>query len=358
MRYVSLIPQATPAQRLMALNDELLALVRAGIPLDRGLHLAARDMPGQLARITEQLAGQLEQGRSLDEALRQQPETFPAAYRAMVVAGEKTGRLPYVLAQIAESLKRLELLRQSLRSSLAYPLIVLALVYTCFVAFTIWATPQIVASYWDLVHRDQVLLRGVTAVAETIVWWWPLPPLLVFGLWKAGSRRRGGFSDPRPGSSWKTPWRRLEQLGALAIFTEVLALLVEHQEPLPSALVLSGDVTGDADLIHASRELAKRFEAGTSRAERLLPGRGPGYRPFPPLLEWLLFSSRSPTGLGESLHRFSRNYQRQAERLAVTISFVYPVIVGTLVAGSAVLAYAAWVTLPWYMLLYRLGDIG
>ena len=37
---------------LAALNDEIAALVRAGVPLDRGLLGAGGDLPGGLGRIT------------------------------------------------------------------------------------------------------------------------------------------------------------------------------------------------------------------------------------------------------------------------------------------------------------------
>jgi type II secretory pathway component PulF len=356
---VALIPPAiSTEQQLVALNDELLALVRAGIPLDRGLQLASQDMPGQLRRITQQLGRELEQGRSLEEALARQPETFPAAYRALVLAGMKTGQLPRVLASIAESMKRLESIRRTMRSSLAYPLIIIAVAYVCFLAFTRWATPPMVSAYWDLVHRDEWALRGLLAMSDTVQWWWPLPPVIGLGIWMVGSRATGFSLWKRSVPRWRTPWRRLEHLGNLAIFSEILALLVEQEEPLPSALVLAADVTGSTELGRDSRQLADRLAAGQPAAGSLSSAEGLTAGACPQLLSWLLLSSRSSRSLTESLHRFSRAHQRQAERLAMTLSFFYPVILGTLLAGMAVLAYAIWVTLPWYMLLYRLGDIG
>ena len=39
-------------EQLSALNEEIRALVRAGVPLERGLITAARDLGGRLGRIT------------------------------------------------------------------------------------------------------------------------------------------------------------------------------------------------------------------------------------------------------------------------------------------------------------------
>jgi general secretion pathway protein F len=355
---VPLFPNTTPTtQQLVMLNDELLALVRAGIPLDQGLKLSAKDMPGQLRQIAEQLAGQLEQGQTLEEALRSQPVTFPATYRALVIAGIKSQQLPVILEKIASALKRIVLIRKTVRRSMAYPVFVLAIAYLFFLAFTAWVTPQIAETYWDLARRDEWLMRGMLTLSKTMQWWWPLPPLVAMLLWSTGTRLATVRNPGRTSSLRWTPWRRLERLGQLAIFSEVLALLVQQEEPLPSALILAGETTGSNQLAHESRLLAARMELGEQTPEPHASPAEWGPETWPPLLTWTLLSSRSSSRLAESLHRFSLNYQRQADRLALTLSFFYPVVVGTLMAGMGLFAYAIWVTFPWYLLLYRLGDI-
>ena len=42
--------------QLIALNDEIAALVRAGVPLDRGLRSLGEDLPGRLGRFARQLS--------------------------------------------------------------------------------------------------------------------------------------------------------------------------------------------------------------------------------------------------------------------------------------------------------------
>src|SRR5262245_28274675 len=49
---------------LVALNQEIVALARAGVPLERGLLLSRRDLRGRLGRITESLGRRLERGVS------------------------------------------------------------------------------------------------------------------------------------------------------------------------------------------------------------------------------------------------------------------------------------------------------
>ena len=54
---------------LAALNDEITALVRAGVPLDRGLLQASGELPGGLKRVTQAIGERLKRGESLSQAL-------------------------------------------------------------------------------------------------------------------------------------------------------------------------------------------------------------------------------------------------------------------------------------------------
>ena len=82
---------------LIALNDEMLALVRAGVPLGQGLADVGHDVRGSLARVTATLATRVERGESLPQALAASGGLFPPLYRAIVEAGIKSGRLPAAL---------------------------------------------------------------------------------------------------------------------------------------------------------------------------------------------------------------------------------------------------------------------
>ncbi len=348
-------PAGMTTEQLGWINDELLACVQAGIPLDRGLQFASRDLSGQLRTITRELGDRLERGETLEEALRHQPG-IPSAYRALVVAGIRSQRLPDVMRQTAQSLKRLSQVQTTIRRSFAYPLLIVTLTYALFLASVVWLTPRVAASYRELLLRDTLVSEWLAIMAETVGWWWPVPPTVILLGFLLITRRFPllPFSTFRKNHSPWTPWRKLEHLGHLALFSETLALLVDQEEPLPSALNLAAEASGSERIRSDGMRLAKQLEQGERARTDPLPQSLIQSFAWPPLLTWLLLSSRDSTSLSHSLHRFSRNLQRNAERQAMTISFLYPVIIGTLVAGIALLAYALWVITPWYMLLHYL----
>ena len=91
---------------LLALNQEIAALVRAGVPLERGLADLGADMPGRLGKAAASLAERTARGESLEQALADQAVTLSPAYRAVVQAGVRAGRLPAALEAVAASAHR------------------------------------------------------------------------------------------------------------------------------------------------------------------------------------------------------------------------------------------------------------
>src|SRR3954454_2228285 len=79
---------------LIALNDEIAALARAGLPLERGLREVGEDVSGALRSAMVDLSARMERGGSLAGALAAGGGRSPPVYRAVVEAGVRGGRLP------------------------------------------------------------------------------------------------------------------------------------------------------------------------------------------------------------------------------------------------------------------------
>ena len=91
--------------QLLALNEEIAALVRAGLPLGRGLLETGRDVRGRLGRIAGVLGRRLNRGEDLAEALEAERQAIPPLYRAVVEAGARAGRLPAALEGMTQYIR-------------------------------------------------------------------------------------------------------------------------------------------------------------------------------------------------------------------------------------------------------------
>ena len=119
----------TPQARdLMLFTRELAILLHAGAPVDHALAkldrlIAKGPLAGEAGRLLASIRG----GAALSDAVAARPEAFPPFYAGMLRAGEAGGSVPEVLDRIGAMFERADALQATLRSALAYPLLVLIL---------------------------------------------------------------------------------------------------------------------------------------------------------------------------------------------------------------------------------------
>jgi type II secretory pathway component PulF len=136
----------------------------------------------------------------------------------------------------------------------------------------------------------------------------------------------------------------------LAAFAELLAILVDHQMPLPEAFRLAGEASSDPVMAAAARQVEEDLGQGMPlgailRSRRLVPG----------LIAWMTALGEQRGTLGPTLHQVAGIYRRQAETRAVLMRTVLPpfIIIGT--AGVLVALFAFTLILPMYRLLEGLS---
>ena len=110
------------AAPLILFNQELLALLKAGIPLLQSLELLVGHGKDPLLRNSlDRVVELLREGMSFSEAL-EQVGTFPAVYRANVVAGERSGTLPDVINRWLAFQSFAQNSRRRIVEALVYPM--------------------------------------------------------------------------------------------------------------------------------------------------------------------------------------------------------------------------------------------
>ncbi len=352
--------RAVSFEQLVALNDEMAALVRAGVPLEAGLAELGRDLPGRLGNLATALSRRMTAGESLGQILASDPQTFPPVWRAVVEAGLRSGQLAAALESMSATARRLSDLRKEVAAALVYPLIVLSLAYALLVFTLTQLTPVTTRAFEDLTGTSDPLMTGLVWLGQTAAWWAPWAPLVAIVLlvvwWRRAGRaawtrrRRPRAGRPRSGLSLGFALGRVVGDDRLAGFSEVLALLVEQKVPLPQAVLLAAEASGDRGLREAAQQFAGRLERGEILTRREdLPAE------FPPTLGWLMASGVPEAELGPMLQRAAGGYRDRAARTSRWAATVLPVALTMLCGGTAVLVQAMVNFLPMWKLLYTLG---
>lgn len=330
---------------LMALNDEIVSLTRSGMPLERGLLEVGGDLPGRLAGLTAGIGERMSQGAGLAEAIDWLGPSVPPVYRAVVVAGLRSGDLPRALEGTTEVARGVSEARRAIGLALWYPITVMLLAYVLFLFILTLVMPKFEAVFADMrlpVHGSIAFL----ARAGHWAWYWgPVLPVLMLVFVVGWFSTRGALNlhgGGRFGLLRWFPWmgRMIRDFEA-ATFAELLALLVEHGVPYPEALSLAGEASGDRRLGAACREMSARVEKGLAPADESV-----GPKAFPPLLGWLLVSGPGRDYFVPTLRQMAQRYRGDAMLRSEKIRVVLPTILLCGVGASATLLYAIAVFLP------------
>jgi len=348
-------PRAAAAislEDLLAFNDELVALVRAGVPLERGLTELASDLTGRMNAIVYDVGQRVRAGQSLPQAISESRSRFPPVYAAIVEAGMRTGRLPIVLERLAAAARRMAELRRAVLVATVYPIVVVLLAYLLLVFFIIKVWP----AFFKLIGvQHTFVLDGLAALERYQDWWVPAFPLVllsVVGIWwyRMGRARILQSSRVPLGMHWIPGTGGMLSDARIAMLCDILALLVEHDVPLDQAMVLAGEASGDPVVADSARTAAASLLRGDnlSLGAHHMPG-------FPPLLRWLIATGHNQRMLVGLLKHSAEIYRGRALRRSQWLRIYLPVVLTVAIGGTATLLYALTVFVPITNLLQKLA---
>jgi general secretion pathway protein F len=349
-------PSSKPAitlDQLIALNEEIAALVRAGVPLDQGLRTLGADLPGRLGRFATELSGQIARGESLTDALFESASHLPRIYRAVVEAGTAGGRLPAALESLAGSLRRLAETRRAVALTFIYPVLLLCFAWGLFAFAVDKLLPTIAKTFYAQRLPGGEWIRHLADLGQTARYWGPVGPAVIILLAVAWWLLSGGASvvEVRRAAvcfRW-VPWMwSMQRLSRTAVFVELLALLVENRVPLDQAVVLAAAASGDEGLTAAASQWADAIRQGQPRVAGGVPG-------LPPLLRWLIAGGERNDLLLPALRQAADDYRRRAQENAEMGRMLLPVFVTCFVSGLIVVAYTLVMLGPYFYLLHGLA---
>ena len=356
---------------LIALNDEIGALVRAGVPLEQGLADLGADMPGRLGKVAVALAERTARGESLDQALMDRAAALPAAYRAVVEAGMRAGRLPAALEAVAASARRIAETQRAAVVAVSYPLMVFGVVWCGLAIFTRSLAPHLASAFHSFDAPGQRVFAVMAFVGRWAWYWGPAVPALVAAIvlawWYACTR--AGTMHTRL-ADWLLGWLpwmgRMLRCSRLAAFLEILALLVENKTPLDEAVALAAEVSGDRKTLLAAKRLSEAIRRGQTKPGGDCPNFRPsengtvpfiaaGVSQFPPLMNWLMLAANRDGALLPALQHSAATYHRRARNEAELVRMFLPAFLTVAIAGSVTVAYALMLFLPYTMMLNALA---
>ena len=140
-----------PAKTLLIFNQELAALLKAGLPLLQALNLMLERLRDPTFRdVLTQVRDRVKSGEELSQAFASFGNMFPPLYPATLKAGERTGELEVVIRRFIRYLKLVIDARKRVISALVYPAVLICLSIALILVMAIFVVPSFRTFYDNL----------------------------------------------------------------------------------------------------------------------------------------------------------------------------------------------------------------
>jgi len=159
--------------QLIAITREMATLLRAGLPLDRAVEILIGLAPTPpVASLLQGIRDDVRGGKALSQALDARREVFSRFYVNIVRAGEAGGALGEVLQRMADTMERNKELRESVKSALIYPTILIGFSVVSVAVLLIWVVPQFESTFAQAGRALPIPTQVVVAVGKFMRAWW------------------------------------------------------------------------------------------------------------------------------------------------------------------------------------------
>lgn len=238
---------------------QLATLTAASLPLEQSLQALAQqsEKPAQ-RQLLSALRQSVLEGCSLGDAIKAFPRVFTPLYHAMICAGEASGRLDYVLEQLAGYSEQSQKLKSRLTQAMIYPLLLTCVALAVVAILLTAVVPEVIAQF---VHMQQNLpgttrlLMSLSDLAKQSGPYFLVLWLILMTACKLALRR----------SALRFAWHKhllsLPVLGRivlnlnLARYARTLSILTSSSVPLLQGMAISATVLSN-DFIRQRLQLA------------------------------------------------------------------------------------------------------
>lgn len=318
------------------LTRELATLLQANIPIDEALAVIVegstrKSISALIASIREIVLA----GRSLSDAIADQPDQFDRGFVSIIRAGEASGELPAVLDSLAASLERQLDVRTRLRSALVYPVILLTMACVSVLIIVTVLVPSLEPLFGDGDKAMPFSLRLLSGLGNILSTWWPavLIGLVCLVLALRWTVRREPVALARDRSLLRLPLAGgMIAKRETARFARTLAILTGAGVPLLEAMRIAGAAVRNRVFAAEITAQTERVMAGARLSEAvsrsaIIPGTA----------RRLIRIGDESGHLGGMLLHIAQIFEdevaRDSERLMTFVTPALTVLIGLLVGG-------------------------
>ncbi|WP_104200484.1 type II secretion system F family protein [Cryobacterium sp. Y29] len=327
---------------LAVMSRQMATMTQAGLSLLRTLNiLSGQTENKQLAQVLAVIRGDVETGVSLSDAFDKHDVVFPPIMVNLVRAGEIGGFLGDALNSIAENFESEVKLRDTIKSALAYPVIVLVMALLAVVGMLIFIVPVFEKMFKGLGGDLPPATRVLVVLSNGMIWVAPvlLIAVIVFAVWWRKNKHSLAVRRVVDPFKLKLPvFGLLLTKLAIARFSRNFATMIGAGVPILHSLKIVGETSGNYVIESALGKVQESVSQGRSIATPL------ALEPiFPAMVTQMIAVGEDAGALEQMLTKvadfYDQEVQSTTEQLTALIEPLMIAVIGVIIGGMVVALY-------------------
>jgi len=328
-------PQIT-LDDLVIFSRQMYSLAKSGIPILRAVRgLADTNNSKRMTVILDDVAGQLERGRTLSSALNKHRDVFGSLFVSIVHVGENTGKLDEAFLQLSFYLARDQETRKQIKAATRYPTFVILAIVVAMVIMNTVVIPIFANMFLSFGAELPLMTRVLLATSDLFITKWQY---LITGIALTIFMIARYLGTPNGRYKWDRAKLKLPVVGSilertlLGRFARSFSMMLNSGVPLPSALNLVAEAVNNSFMAKRILGMRKNIEKGESLSR--VAGSS---KMFTPLVIQMISVGEETGRVGELLAEVADFYEREVDYdLKSLTSKIEPILI-SVVAGMVLI---------------------
>ena len=327
---------------IAVMSRQMATMIGAGLSLIRTLSILSDQTENkELARVLGLIRTDVETGSSLSDSMTKHPTVFPALMIHMVRSGETGGFLDTSLNGAADNLEADVRLRDTIKSALTYPVIVLLIAVLSVIGMLVFVVPIFEKMFADLGGElplpTQVLVvlsKGMPVVVPLLV-----IGTIAFSVWWRKNKHLDSVRSRVDPIKFKLPvFGMLFKKVAIARFARNFSTMMGAGVPILQSLSIVGETSGSYVIEQALKKVQESVRQGKSVSGPL------ALEPvFPSMVVQMVAVGEDSGAMEVMLDKVAEFYEAEVETTTKALtSLIEPLMIafiGVVIGGMIVALY-------------------
>lgn len=327
---------------LAVMSRQLATMINAGLSLLRSLHILSDQTENkELARTLGSVRNDIEAGSSLSGAIAKFPTIFPPLMIHLVRAGETGGFLDKSLEGAASNFESDVKLRDTIKSALTYPVIVLIMAGVSVVGMLVFVVPIFEKMFIDMGGALPLPTQILVVMSKSLVWVGPVLIVagIVFATWWRANKHTDRVRKVVDTIKLKLPvFGALFKKVAVARFSRNFSTMIGAGVPILQALSIVGETSGSYVVEQALKKVQESVRQGKSVSGPL------ALEPvFPSMVVQMIAVGEDSGSMEVMLNKIAEFYEAEVEQTTKALtSLIEPLMIafiGVIIGGMIVALY-------------------